>query len=105
MYREDEAFGGSLPAKAVACTGGKENHRSGSRALDPVPALGPPLHTFVAAGLQMEAELAVLVLGDLDGGDGVALQNDTIPGLLSGLPGKRRQQRDNLVVPQYGDPA
>jgi hypothetical protein len=55
--------------------------------------------------LQVKAEFAVLVLGDLDGGDGMALQNDTVPGLLSGLPGKRRQQRDNLVVPQYGDPA
>jgi hypothetical protein len=52
----------------------------------------------------VEAEFAVLVLGDLDGSDGVALQNDSVPGLLSALPHKRRQERNYLVVPQHGDP-
>jgi hypothetical protein len=68
-----------------------------------MPSPGPPLEGLGAAGLQMETELAVFVLGYLDGGDGVALEQNALPGLPDVALCGRRQERDDTVFPEDGD--
>jgi hypothetical protein len=71
--------------------------------LDAVFAFGPPFQGLSAAGLEMEAELAVFVLRDLDSRDGVLLEQNTLPGLQCPAVLGRGQERNDTVFPEDGD--
>ena len=104
VNREDEALGGSLPAKTVFRAGGKKDHRARRRTFDAVTTGGPPFDGLIAGYLEMKTEIAMHVLGNFYGGDGVMFHQKAAPRLIRRLVMAAGHKRDHLIVSEDRDP-
>lgn len=68
-----------MPEEAVARARGQEDEITGTGVEMAGAAVGVPVHFDGAAGLEMEAEGMVLVLGDFDGADAVPFEDEAGP--------------------------
>ena len=93
-----------MPAKTVFRAGGKKNHRTRRGAFDPVATGGPPFDGRIAGYLEMKTEIAMLVLGNFDGRDGVMFNQKAAPWLIRGPVMAAGHKRDHLIVSDDRDP-
>jgi len=80
----DDALRGAVPEEAVARAGGEEDKVAGAGVETPGAAVGVPVHLDGSAGLEVEAEGVMLVLGDFDGAYAVSFEDEAVPDGLGG---------------------
>jgi hypothetical protein len=104
MNGENKALGIALPAEAVLCAGREKDHGAWLGVFDAVATGSPPLDGLIAGDLQVETEVAVLVLGNLHCWDSVMFEKEVAPGLIGRGVMTARHERNHLVVPEHRDP-
>lgn len=102
----DDALRGAVPEESVASAGGEEDQVARPGVERAGVTLGVPVHLDGAAGLEMEAEGVVLMLGDFDGANAVFFQDEAGPWSRCGGAvgdGTAGQKRDRTVADHDGD--
>lgn len=96
----------AVPEKAVARAGGEKDEVARASVEMTGATVGVPVHFDGTAGLEMEAEGVVFVLGNFDGADEVLFENEAGPrsccvcAVGDGVTGK---QRDGTLADHDGD--